>query len=82
MDFHIDRNVNFLYKKIVLIQLCTQSYETRRLGIYNKHSQCDFFFPGEKWLEDAVERWNKRHLFRTFINSVNFVCTILAVIRT
>ncbi|XP_078315165.1 uncharacterized protein LOC111128736 [Crassostrea virginica] len=37
---------------------------------------------GEKWLEDAVERWNRRHLFRTFINSVNFVCTILAAIRT
>lgn len=39
-------------------------------------------FPGEKWLEGAVERWNKRHLFRTLINTANFICTIVAAIRS
>lgn len=37
---------------------------------------------GEKWLEGAVERWNKRHLFRTLINTANFICTIVAAIRS
>ncbi|XP_061173012.1 uncharacterized protein LOC133182255 [Saccostrea echinata] len=37
---------------------------------------------GEKWLEDAVERWNSRHLFRTVLNAVNFGCMILAAIRS
>lgn len=40
------------------------------------------FVLGDRWVEEAINRWNRRHMFRTVINALGAGCTIWATVSS